>query len=197
MCGPGPAAGLRLHRDVPQQCSWKRPRHTLVCFLGWSGTGRQGGLPATIDPGHSSHQVQASASLRLWRVACPWPALSAMPFLTVPHLSPPAGLHECCVARLGRPHVPVPSDSEAVPQLSHSPVSELVCHAGLCCLPVSHTPVVHASLAMPHALASGGLSSDRLPSPPGGGCPPPQFAAAAVGSPQTPVWPWVLASGLR
>lgn len=41
-----------------------------------------------------------------------------------PHISP-SGIHECCVARLGHPHVPVPSNSEVVPQLPHRQVGDL------------------------------------------------------------------------
>lgn len=41
-----------------------------------------------------------------------------------PHISP-SGIHECCMAWLGHPHVPVPSNSEVVPQLPHRQVGDL------------------------------------------------------------------------
>lgn len=37
----------------------------------------------------------------------------------------PSGIHECCVAWLGHPHVPVPSNPEVVPQLPHRQVGDL------------------------------------------------------------------------
>lgn len=58
--------------------------------------------------------------------------------LTVSPALLPAGLHECRVARLGHPHVLVPGDSEAVPQLPHSQVGELVC-----CVPVAGLSPCH------------------------------------------------------
>lgn len=41
-----------------------------------------------------------------------------------PHISP-SGIHERCMAWLGHPHVPVPSNSEVVPQLPHRQVGDL------------------------------------------------------------------------
>lgn len=38
-----------------------------------------------------------------------------------------SGVHECCVAWLGHPHVPVPSNFEVVPQLPHRQVGEPGC----------------------------------------------------------------------
>lgn len=42
-------------------------------------------------------------------------------------LSKPAGVHECCVAWLGHPHVLISSNFEVIPQLPHSQVGELLC----------------------------------------------------------------------
>lgn len=44
--------------------------------------------------------------------------------LTVSLTLPPSGVHECCMAWLGHPHVPVPSNFEVVPQLPHRQVGE-------------------------------------------------------------------------
>lgn len=72
-------------------------------------------------------------------------------------LSKPAGVHECCVAWLGHPHVLVSSNFEVIPQLPHSQVGELLTRQGR--LPTTHTAVARLSRG---CLSHGGLGSGPL-----------------------------------
>lgn len=79
-----------------------------------------------------------------------------------PHISP-TGIHECCMAWLGHPHVPVPSNSEVVPQLPHRQVGDpgscvAALHMAMLRGLLLHTAITQA---MPRSHLYG-WSSDRL-----------------------------------
>lgn len=113
-----------------------------------------------------------------------------------PHISP-AGIHECCMAWLGHSHVPVPSNSEVVPQLPHRQVGDpgscvAAWHMAMLGGLLPHTAVTQA-MPCSHVY---GWSSERLWRPQGAGSgglasvpphlPPWGAVCYAGGSPQ----PW-------
>lgn len=145
---PGPTCILLL-RDVPLiQAHLPASRGgRRTCLLPSSPVPPPAcvGFPLARRPPFPRTPVLHASSLGVWKLpelawlvreegdaACPDPSVKRP---DLPSLLPsaPAGVHECRVARLGHPHVPVPSNLEAVPQLPHCQVGAVVVCGPIMC----------------------------------------------------------------